>query len=387
MSMGDKYEVLATLGFSGVCGGAADRPVLITHKIWSGVDRLNKDDRSPHPYSMTWYRKDEGLCTYREFHRDDSLAACFGMGGIVPVSWSSSDELALLGKLSQKIRDHDFNAAVFGGTALQTVRLIADRTQKISKALHTLKKGGGVGDIAKALGVKSPRKDEPFTPRDGGKPIYGLNSKLKSRSSTNTAGLDSIWLEASYGWTPLVKDVHEGAQALAKLIGGSGGKTEFRARHKITSFTPVNNANLTTAGFHEIRGQIIYVFEREEDLPSDLAQLGIVNPATLAWELLPWSFVIDWFLPIGSFLDNITMLPFLKGSWCKTYTTRRRWISQTKSTSPCDTKKPAYYDSIQVTRTVGSAGLSVPAPSLKSPISSDWRRTANAIALLTQFKH
>lgn len=40
-----------------------------------------------------------------------------------------------------------------------------------------------------------------------------------------------------------------------------------------------------------------------------LAQIGshgLTNPAALAWELFPLSFVIDWFIPIGSFLDGLS---------------------------------------------------------------------------------
>lgn len=36
-----------------------------------------------------------------------------------------------------------------------------------------------------------------------------------------------------------------------------------------------------------------------------LAQTGIDNPALLAWELLPYSFVVDWFLPVGNYLESL----------------------------------------------------------------------------------
>lgn len=33
------------------------------------------------------------------------------------------------------------------------------------------------------------------------------------------------------------------------------------------------------------------------------SRLGITNPALIAWELLPWSFVADWFVPVGDYLS------------------------------------------------------------------------------------
>ena len=46
-------------------------------------------------------------------------------------------------------------------------------------------------------------------------------------------------------------------------------------------------------------------------------QLGLLNPVSLAWELVPWSFVVDWVLPIGSVLSALSApagLIFIDGS-------------------------------------------------------------------------
>jgi hypothetical protein len=32
---------------------------------------------------------------------------------------------------------------------------------------------------------------------------------------------------------------------------------------------------------------------------------GLLNPAAVAWELLPFSFVVDWFLPVGRYLEGL----------------------------------------------------------------------------------
>lgn len=43
-----------------------------------------------------------------------------------------------------------------------------------------------------------------------------------------------------------------------------------------------------------------------------MQQLGFANPVGLAWELIPYSFVVDWALNIGSYLDLQTSLWGLK---------------------------------------------------------------------------
>jgi hypothetical protein len=38
---------------------------------------------------------------------------------------------------------------------------------------------------------------------------------------------------------------------------------------------------------------------------ASLAQAGITNPLEVAWELVPFSFVADWFFPVGAYLGSL----------------------------------------------------------------------------------
>ncbi len=37
--------------------------------------------------------------------------------------------------------------------------------------------------------------------------------------------------------------------------------------------------------------------------------LGLTDPYSVAWDLLPFSFIADWFIPIGTYLDNYNIIP------------------------------------------------------------------------------
>lgn len=39
-----------------------------------------------------------------------------------------------------------------------------------------------------------------------------------------------------------------------------------------------------------------------------LAQVGITNPAATVWELIPYSFVFDWIIPVGGYLESLDAL-------------------------------------------------------------------------------
>jgi hypothetical protein len=43
-----------------------------------------------------------------------------------------------------------------------------------------------------------------------------------------------------------------------------------------------------------------------EELLAGLQSYDVINPVSLAWELVPYSFVVDWFAPIGNTLSSLT---------------------------------------------------------------------------------
>lgn len=57
------------------------------------------------------------------------------------------------------------------------------------------------------------------------------------------------------------------------------------------------------------------------DLPTgvlqDLNQLGLTNPVEVVWELVPYSFVVDWFLDVGGWVSSLSAavgVTFVEGS-------------------------------------------------------------------------
>lgn len=59
----------------------------------------------------------------------------------------------------------------------------------------------------------------------------------------------------------------------------------------------IDNKTVITAYINLVNPQAAY-----------LAEFGLENPARLAWDLLPYSFVLDWAFPIGTWLDMQTAL-------------------------------------------------------------------------------
>ncbi len=263
--------------------------------------------------------------------------------------------VALQSKITSKVRGHDFNALVVGGEADKTVHLVTNTIRTIGGALRDVKQRR-FSDAARRLGID------------------GHTSKLHPKD------VSGRWLEMQYGWLPLVNDCYEAANMLHERTSGP----RKSVIHSSTSWTkPYNGSaspiNWTGDGTFKITKHIWY--EMTEQL-SNARSLGLENPLTLAWELMPYSFVIDWFIPIGSYLDNMSVIPTLSGRSMTMIV--REWTCSGAGTSKYYKGASASYRKVAVVRTVGS-GLSLGTPSFKSfSEAMGGKHIANAIALAHQ---
>jgi len=68
-----------------------------------------------------------------------------------------------------------------------------------------------------------------------------------------------------------------------------------------------------------------YEFAVSDGLLNSLSQWGLVNPLETVWESLPWSFIVDWLIPVGNWISSLTSeqgLQFVRGVRVTTITNR-----------------------------------------------------------------
>lgn len=150
-----------------------------------------------------------------------------------------------------------------------------------------------------------------------------------SARSLNKKGITSRtaeeYLKYVYGWKPLMSDIH-GIIELAKTQGARPLLVNGTGRSKISVQNPeakigVASSSQTFGGPLEIESNVrCSLWARFDPNGSGirtLNQLGLNNPLALAWDLMSWSFVIDWFCPVGPVLNALTApagLIFVDGS-------------------------------------------------------------------------
>lgn len=104
------------------------------------------------------------------------------------------------------------------------------------------------------------------------------------------------YLEFQFGWAPLLSDVYSAVEAYSNGLATTGD----RIRKKSGQLTTKRNldrpleATATASGIVRNQGA------------ARLNQLGLSNPALMAWNKLPFSFLIDWFVPVSTYLGGIT---------------------------------------------------------------------------------
>lgn len=371
MSTGDIVQTI-NLVPSGACGGGAEYQHYF-RKSWVGDDlsaaeRLAGLPYPSHAYTCTVEKVNRGRCIYKPTESLNLVSKCVGGWSNPGQDWTANDELRLLGKLGDKIRGHDFNAGIALGTGHQTAALIGSSAARLANGLRALKSGLGPKAIVNALNGAKGRAS-------------GRGRERPTLDEHRDVEMSRRWLEASYGWMPLLSDVHGAAQALALHVQKVQQVT-FTARHS-SEWRVIDRKDSyhTSHEFVRNRKQIVYTFERESDLPSEFVKLGLTDPLSVAWELVPWSFAIDWFLPIGSMLRSAALFPKLKGKYVKTWTKQSGAVRRVIHPDYAHLEDYTHYKHHVVSRVSGTV-LSVPTPSFKSPFSESWKRTANQIALL-----
>ena len=209
-------------------------------------------------------------------------------------SYSNSLETTAQARLVDAIRGHSFNLAVNAAQSRQLVDMVVTNLGKLGRAISALRHGD-FSSAARQLGAR-PRGTR-LVPSD----------------------ISGRWLELQYGWLPSLSDAFAAAEAYEKLTKFERTSTVVSSAKEV--FTVQASANSFLISTLELwKQRISYTYELSEVLSAPRS-LGLQDPLSVAWELIPYSFVVDWFIPIGTYLDNLAILPHLKGRWLKQYST------------------------------------------------------------------
>lgn len=205
-----------------------------------------------------------------------------------PLSVPSDTRSRAILQARLNLKDQKVNLSTAFVERRQVVSLITDTAHRLGSAINDLKHGR----LPKSLG------------------------KLRSVSkSLKTAGQQ--WLELQYGWKPLLSDVKGAAEALVdadmKDTARYGASVHGRASD-VTNYVDDRDGFFLNGGcpchyfctvWTKYFAKVNLNFLMDSAPLVQAAALGLTNPLELAWEEIPYSFVADWFLPIGNYLSAL----------------------------------------------------------------------------------
>lgn len=279
--------------------------------------------------------------------------------------------LALI-RARSALKSTDINLGVAFAEANRTAKLVGDTTIQLAKSVQQLRHG----EIRRAMRT------------------LGISSK---RAEPKGASVPSKWLELQYGWKPLVSDVYGACDALSKRdksdwrVTAKGRATQNQTYVQTRS---LNWANTNGHGGSTTATVQRRAFARIDALPANeiaisLASMGITNPALIGWELVPFSFVVDWFLPVGAWLDSLdAMIGYESAYYSSSFLVRGVWsdvAAETRQVTASNYQEAFYQGSKTYVYLNRTASNSVPIPrppGFKDPRS--YGHMANGLALLTQ---
>lgn len=329
-----------------------------------------------HAYNLDYMRRFEDKVAYLNDPRIFSDMTQHGATTWAPVNLlDANDQIKLVGKLKDLLDGSDFNLGVFLGEMGDTLGLIGDTAGRLGKAYGFARNGqfGKAADQIFSGTARRPKKTHPnFSQKQ-----WGEGKDVKKALADN-------WLELQYGWLPLLKDVEAGAHMLAHHLNVPMRKTYRSHVHResrlvrvtaVAPFIPGQNAEGRSTRSHDR-----WLIARIEEKGSIPQMLGLANPELVAWELVPYSFVADWFIPIGNWMQARALVQRLKG----TFITCDKQVGVAYSPQ---SKYFAYqprgnYFRVLYTRSVSST-VKVPMPTFK-PLGkvTSWQHCANAVGLL-----
>jgi hypothetical protein len=183
-------------------------------------------------------------------------------------------------KVLKKIRNAEIEIGQNLAELRESVTMMSDRLKSVVR-LYTLVRGRKWKQISREYGIRN----------------------RKQRASRTADSLASKWLEYKLGWQPLLSDIFGGCQAIQSILN----REELFKVKAVEEGTPLGwiPAGYSWQGSRRQGCQIGITARIDDAGKARLSAMGLANPLSLAWELVPMSFVIDYFFSIGDFLDGL----------------------------------------------------------------------------------
>lgn len=187
-------------------------------------------------------------------------------------------------KLLNKIKNQKTNLTVSIPELGKTTDMVANLARDVWKSFHNLRSG---------------------------RPLRDFIMKLQSPRNSSSKRLAKRWLELQYGWIPTMHDVYGLSEMITnRILAGEPVYVEAKTSDRLKFQSPDYFYTPDSQDLIVVKARARYVVD-SSGLKS-LSESGITNPALTIYELIPYSFVLDWVIDMSSFLSTLDALVGVK---------------------------------------------------------------------------
>ncbi len=129
--------------------------------------------------------------------------------------------------------------------------------------------------------------------------------EISKKDLLSGKSLSNRWLEYQYGWKPLKSSLYDMQKKLHEdIANGTWLRALGSANWSQSGGFPYGGADWKWSTSGTV--QTVVLAHVSNATLHSMNSWGLLNPLQIAWELTPFSFAIDWFVPIGNTLDALT---------------------------------------------------------------------------------
>lgn len=176
-----------------------------------------------------------------------------------------------------------------------------------------------MAEFQKSVALVAGRMNSLFSiaRRVAGRTVANRKRKKPRSLHSSIEDFASLWLEARYGWRPILYDIESILEAIKsdqmlRRIGRSSQNVTTNTSSTVTEDRGNSLRDVTTTQTcsQQVRGWAL----AEGELGGGI----LASPPLTYWETIPYSFVVDWFYQIGTFISALTPFPgvHLRASGC-----------------------------------------------------------------------
>jgi len=200
--------------------------------------------------------------------------------------------------------------------------------------------------------------------------------------SQREADLAGMWLEYTYGLGPALESIYDACTIIRDSIPPCG---RVMTSSSGTVDLGSHSGPWTVTGYMKVSFRLradVYV---SNPLAYTLEQFGVINPALIAWNLAPFSFLVDWVVNVGQMISTVSDFAGLRLE-DPFVTEKRKGVTR----STCDEGPPWGITQDYVIESKSfRRSLGIPGPTFTYNLNAleSVRRALNAIALVTSIGH